>query len=103
MIGIASVIAFIIAEAIPFFSDLLSIISALFISGFTFYLPGLMWFILIREGGYFQGWKNSLLTIMNASCIVIGIICLGCGTYGAVQDISDSYASNTVGKSFSCG
>lgn len=43
MIALMSVIAWVVAEAIPFFSDLLSIISSLFISGFTFYLPGIMW------------------------------------------------------------
>lgn len=102
MISIASVIAFVIAEAIPFFSQLLSIISALFISGFSFYLPGIMWFVLIREGGYFQGLKNTSLTILNATCIVIGVICLGCGTYGAVQDIIISFKDHTVGGSFSC-
>lgn len=36
---IQTVIAFVVAEAIPFFSDLLGIISALFSSGFSFYFP----------------------------------------------------------------
>jgi hypothetical protein len=102
MISIASVIAFIIAEAIPFFSDLLSIISALFISGFSFYLPAIMWFVLIREGGYFQGWKNTTLTIVNSLVLVVGLICLGPGMYGAVNSVTTAYRDNTVGHSFSC-
>lgn len=102
LISIGSIIAWIIAEAIPFFSDLLAIVSALFISGFSFYLPGFMWFILIREGGYFQGWKNTCLTLLNGLCILVGLICLGCGTYGAVQDISWMYDRGTVTKPFSC-
>lgn len=101
-ITVASVIAWVVAEAIPFFSDLLGIISALFVSGFSLYLPGFMWFVIIREGGCFQGWKNTSLTILNTVCILIGLICFGCGTYGAVEDIIVSFADGTVGKSFSC-
>lgn len=41
LIATITAIAWVIAEAIPFFSDLLGIISSLFISGFTFYFPAL--------------------------------------------------------------
>jgi hypothetical protein len=99
---IASIVAWIIAEAIPFFSALLAIISALFISGFSFYVPGFMWFVLIKEGKWYQGWKNITLTILNVGCIIVGIVCLGCGTYGAVEDIRLSYKLGTVGSPFSC-
>lgn len=102
IITVISLIAFVIAEAIPFFSDLLGIISALFISGFSFYLPGIMWLVLIREGGFFQGWKNSLLTIINVCCIIIGLICLGPGTYGAVQEIITKFDNGKFGKPYAC-
>ncbi|BEI85855.1 hypothetical protein CcaverHIS002_0601420 [Cutaneotrichosporon cavernicola] len=99
---IASIVAWIIAEAIPFFSDLLAIISALFISGFSFYVPGFMWFKLVKEGKWHQGWRNIVLSVLNTVCIVIGVICLVCGTYGAVEDIKLSYELGTVGTPFSC-
>lgn len=102
IISVISVIAFVVAEAIPFFSDLLGIISALFISGFSFYLPGIMWLVLIREGGFFQGWKNTCLTLLNIFCIIIGLICLGPGTYGAVQEIADKFRDGTVGRPYQC-
>lgn len=102
IVAIISIIAFVIAEAIPFFSDLLSIISALFISGFSFYLPGIMWFVLIRQGGCFSTPKNIVLTIMNTVCIIIGLVCLGCGTYAAVWDIKLSFDNHTLGGAYTC-
>ncbi|TKA48295.1 N amino acid transport system protein, partial [Friedmanniomyces simplex] len=44
LIATITLVAWVIAEAIPFFSALLGIISSLFISGFTFYFPALFWF-----------------------------------------------------------
>lgn len=81
-----TVIAFIIAEAIPFFSDLLSISSSLFISGFTFYLPALMWFKLLKKGKW-NSKENLPSSILNALCFIIGIVVLVCGTYASVDDI----------------
>lgn len=82
----ATVIAFIIAEVIPFFDDLLSISSALFISGFTFYFPAMMWFLLIKKGSWLDR-ENLLLAIVNGGIFVIGILILGAGTYSSVYDI----------------
>ena len=44
-----TVVGWLIAEAIPFFPDLLGVISALFISGFSFYFPAMFWFTLLRH------------------------------------------------------
>jgi hypothetical protein len=81
-----TVVAFIIAEAIPFFSDLLSISSSLFISGFTFYFPALMWFKLLKKGKW-NSKENLPSSILNAFCFIIGIVVLVCGTYASVDDI----------------
>lgn len=86
LIAVITVLAFIIAEVIPFFSDLLSIMSALFISGFSFYFPALMWFILIREGPWYSS-KNLPWAIINAITFIIGAITLVGGTYASVTDI----------------
>jgi len=99
---VITILAFVIAEAIPFFSALLGVISALFISGFSFYWPALFWFQLIKEGKWYKGWKNICLSIINALCFIIGIIILGCGAYAAVQDIIDQYAGGQVRTPFSC-
>ncbi len=86
IIAVGTAIAFVIAEVIPFFNDLLSISSSLFISGFTFYFPALMWFVLIREGPW-NSPKNLALGALNVLCLVIGFVTLVAGTYSSVTDI----------------
>jgi hypothetical protein len=102
LIAVITVIAWVIAEAIPFFNALLGLISSLFISGFTFYFPALFWFQLIKEGKWNDGWKNISLSILNAIVFVIGLAVLGCGTYASVQDIINGYSAGTVRSSFTC-
>jgi len=102
LLTVLTTMAWIIAEAIPFFNALLGIMSALFISGFTFYFPALFWFQLIKEGKWYEGWKNISLSILNAIVFVIGIAVLGCGTYASVQDILNQYDSNSVRGAFTC-
>ena len=97
-----TIIAWVIAEAIPFFNALLGIISSLFISGFTFYFPALFWFTLVKEGKWNANAKNIGLSIMNALAFCIGICVLCCGTYASVEDIIQSYKTGTVGGSFAC-
>ncbi|KAJ5662633.1 uncharacterized protein N7477_010249 [Penicillium maclennaniae] len=97
----ATVIAFVIAEVIPFFSDLLSISSALFISGFTFYFPALMWFLLIRKGSWLEP-MNLLLTVTNAFIFIIGMITLVGGTYSSIDDIINNYNTGSVRGVFTC-
>jgi hypothetical protein len=89
LVTFITIIAWVIAEAIPFFSDLLSICSALFISGFTFYFPAMMWFILIKKGKWYAK-ENLLLSIVNAIIFVLGIIVLVAGTYSSIVDIVSS-------------
>lgn len=103
LVAFITVIAWVIAEAIPFFSDLLGIMSALFISGFSFYLPALMWFLLIKEGKWNATRWNTILSIVNGGVFLLGLLILGCGTYASVKDIVDEYNSGTVRGSFSCG
>lgn len=86
LITVITWVAFVIAEVIPFFSDLLSISSSLFISGFTFYFPALMWFLLVREGKWNTP-KNLMLGALNLCCLIIGLVTLGAGTYASVDDI----------------
>lgn len=95
-------IAWIVAQVIPVFSPLLGIISALFNSAFTLYLPGIMWFKLIREGGCFSSAKNISLTVINIIVIIFGLVIFGAGTYASVNDMVQSYNGKSVGKPFAC-
>ncbi|KAK3378727.1 amino-acid permease [Lasiosphaeria ovina] len=99
--AVITIFAWIIAEAIPFFSDLLAISSALFISGFTFYLPSTMWFMFVMEGKWYER-KNWFLTTVNAVSFIIGIAILGLGTYSSIEDIMLRYKDGNVGTPFSC-
>ena len=74
-----TLIAWVIAEAIPFFNALLGLISSLFISGFSFYFPALFWFTIIKEGKWNATRKNIGLSIVNSLVFLIGMIILVCG------------------------
>ncbi|ORY69109.1 amino acid transporter-like protein [Pseudomassariella vexata] len=101
LLTLVTIIAFVIAEAIPFFSDLLSVMSALFISGFTFYFPAIMWFKLIKKGKW-NSRENLLLSIVNAVVFIIGMVTLVAGTYAAIADIKRQYAEGSIRAPFTC-
>jgi Transmembrane amino acid transporter protein len=101
------VLAFIIAEVIPFFSDLLSLMSSLFDSFFGFIFWGVA-YLGMREQDHGPGWWKRctpfgfLMLAFNLFLIAVGIFFLGAGTYVSVQSILDSYAANLVGPVFTC-
>jgi hypothetical protein len=102
LIAFLTLIAFVIAEAIPFFNALLGLISALFISGFTFYFPALFWFQLVKEGKWNASTKNIVLSVVNALVFVIGMVVLVAGTYASVEDILTQFSTGEVRGSFTC-
>jgi hypothetical protein len=95
VITAGTIIAFIIAEVIPFFNDLLSISSSLFISGFTFYFPPMMWALLLKKGKWSEP-RNIMLGLVNLGVFLIGMVTLVAGTYSSVDDI---VSSRTLGLS----
>ncbi|KAI2642197.1 transmembrane amino acid transporter protein-domain-containing protein [Xylaria nigripes] len=101
LITVITLIAWVIAEAIPFFEDLLAISSALFVSGFSFYFPAVMWYMLIREGSAFSK-ENMMTGILSLFSFIVGIVILVGGTYSSIVDIIQSYEAGTVGGAFSC-
>ena len=122
------VVAFIIAEVIPFFSDLLSLMSSLFDSFFGFIFWGVA-YLRMRKADYGPGFykRRGIRGIfgfaINIIIIIIGIFMLGVGTYvsllsctllsslpssadafpqASVDSILLSYRSGSVGSVFSC-
>ena len=63
------IVAWIIAEAIPVFSDLLGIISSLFASWFTYGLGGVFW-LFLNKGKYTATKRKIVLTVVNT--IIVG-------------------------------
>ncbi|KAL6707239.1 hypothetical protein ACN47E_004227 [Coniothyrium glycines] len=101
LVVIFTVIAWVIAEAIPIFSDLLSLASALFVSGFSFWIPAIMWFCLLKEGNWYA--RKNLVT--SAACLlafVIGIVTLGAGSYATIADIIKLTSTGTAHSPFTC-
>lgn len=99
--------AFIIAEVIPFFSDLLSLMSSLFDSFFAFIFWGVAYIRMRRvDGG--PDWLRRLtprgwaLLALNVLICCIGLYFLSAGTYSTVQSIVDSYKENMYGGVFTC-
>jgi hypothetical protein len=99
--------AFIIAEVIPFFSDLLSLMSSLFDSFFGFIFWGMAYIRMRRVDGGVR-WLESqtpygyMMLALNVIIILIGLFFLVAGTYTSVQSIIDSYAAGAVGGVFTC-
>lgn len=85
-VSLITLLAWIIAEAIPFFNELLSLTGCIFVSAFSFYLPPVMWFRLLKEGAWHVK-KNLPMAVANAFVFVIGIAVFIIGTYASVVEI----------------
>jgi Transmembrane amino acid transporter protein len=67
------VLAWVIAEGVPVFNDLLGLTSALFASWFTFGLSGLMWFSLNR-GRWWSSWAKRVGSAVAGGCFLLGLL-----------------------------
>lgn len=97
--------AFIIAEVIPFFSDLLSLMSSLFDCWFGFVFWGLAYIRLrkLKHGDH----SNLSLTekinyAISVGLIGTGLYILGPGLYASVKSIVINYQLDAYGTVFSC-
>ncbi|KAL3420696.1 neutral amino acid [Phlyctema vagabunda] len=101
------VLAFIIAEVIPFFSDLLSLMSSLFDSFFGFIFWAVAWYRMKRVDDGPDWYKKQtpygyMMLVLNVLIFGTGVFFLTVGTYTSVQSIIDSYAAGAVGGVFTC-
>ncbi|CUM67923.1 uncharacterized protein PRCAT00005635001 [Priceomyces carsonii] len=109
------VLAFIIAEVIPFFLDLLSLMSSLFDCWFGFIFWGVAYFKLKKLAYTNQGVEVSMWTVVkeaslwiklemlfNAILIAIGVYILALGLYSTIQSIIWSYEDSLYGSPFTC-
>ncbi|KAJ7632115.1 transmembrane amino acid transporter protein-domain-containing protein [Roridomyces roridus] len=102
IIGVTWVFAFIIAEVIPFFSDMLSLMSSLFDGWFGFIYWGMAYLLLYPSNVRWDGPWRSLETLLNYFFIVFGFFMLVGGTHTSIQSIIDSYHAAAVGSVFTC-
>ncbi|MCJ1243722.1 hypothetical protein MMC30_000919 [Trapelia coarctata] len=107
ILALTWILAFIIAEVIPFFSDLLSLMSSLFDSFFGFIFWGVAYFRM-RTADYGPGWytKRGIRGLwgafLNTVIIFIGLFFLVAGTYVSVDSILIGYRAAAFGGAFSC-
>ncbi|KPM42501.1 hypothetical protein AK830_g4054 [Neonectria ditissima] len=100
------VASFIIAEVIPFFSSLLSVMSSLFNCWFGFIFWGLAYFRMrnadLKIGRKRQPILDALSVALNVIIILTGFLYLTLGTYVSVQGIIDQFEAGGVGGVFTC-
>ncbi|KAJ5106930.1 hypothetical protein N7456_003605 [Penicillium angulare] len=90
-------IAWVIAEAIPVFGTLLSLIAALFASWFTYGIGAVCW-LHLNKGTYLSSFSKMILTFVNIALVAIaGTICV-LGLYSSGKALRDDTGSG----SFSC-
>jgi len=94
-------IAFVIAEGIPIFNQILSLAGSFAAAPLTICLPGYLYlhdYTAYRKGTLIQQskyWFHWLIIAIGA------FLCIG-GTYGVIQSIVDDYASGNISSAFSC-
>lgn len=101
------VLAFIIAEVIPFFVDLLALMSSLFDSffGFIFWGTAYLRMRAADHGPNFwrvRGARGLIGAVVNIILIATGLFFLTAGTYASVDAIVVGYRTGGFGGAFTC-
>ncbi|KAG5643997.1 hypothetical protein DXG03_009287 [Asterophora parasitica] len=81
IIAISWIVGFIIAQVIPFFSDMLSLMCSLFDGWFGFIFWAMAYLHLHPGNKKWDGPLKSLETLLNYSFILLGVYILVAGTY----------------------
>lgn len=81
------VVAFVIAESIPIFNSLLSLVAALFASWFSYGIPGFMWLFLYR-GEYLRDWKMMVGLASNVFLVIAGSLFCVLGLWSTIESLS---------------
>ena len=89
LVLLITTLAWILAEAIPIFSDILSISASLFVSGLSYYIPPILWYLDLREGAWYDE-RNIRTSLCNAVVFAVGVFVLVCGTYASVVELVSS-------------
>ena len=104
-VAFTAILSYVIASAIPFFNDLISLVGAIFGTAFCLSLEGAMYIHLV-----WPAYRNSELRTrwfwlavgFNAFLVLLGFFVMVGGTYASVLAIRDSFANGTVSGVWSC-
>jgi amino acid permease len=81
------VIAWIIAQSIPVFSNLLGLVCALFASWFSYGIPGALW-LWMYYGEWFSSPKRIVLFALNALLVLVGLLLCVLGLWASGEAIA---------------
>ncbi|KAJ9609013.1 hypothetical protein H2200_006784 [Cladophialophora chaetospira] len=100
MVSLSWLGAWLIAEAVPVFGDLLSLTSALFASWFTFGLSGMFWLHMNRVSEWCNwSFGKRVLFVVNVLNVVVALVLFGVGTWASIYSMVKNGAST---RPFSC-
>ncbi|RKU44409.1 hypothetical protein DL546_006028 [Coniochaeta pulveracea] len=96
-----TILSFVIAEAIPFFSYLIGLIGSLCCAPTCLIVPALMG-LHMERGNHAANWKKMAICGLHCFTIALGAFITVAGTYTVVQSIINAYKSGQVGGAFTC-
>ncbi|KAG9234309.1 transmembrane amino acid transporter protein-domain-containing protein [Amylocarpus encephaloides] len=99
-IGI-TILSFLIAQAIPFFSYLIGLIGSLCCAPTCLIIPALMGLYMDR-GNHRSSKIKMAICALHFFTIALGSFITVAGTYTTVQSIINAYNSGSVGRAFTC-
>lgn len=99
-------VGWLLSEAVPIFSSLVSLIGALGFGPLGICLPAILWFSLERTRSMTRPQKSMLMTwttrVTHFFVILLGLLVTIGGTYANVVSINDQFKAGSVGGSFQC-
>ncbi|KAI8982797.1 transmembrane amino acid transporter protein-domain-containing protein [Trametes punicea] len=95
-------LAFVIAEVIPFFNDLLGVISSIFASWFTYGISGVFWFHLTPASERWTTWRQKCKSIFWGAIVLMGCLLMVAGLYASINSIVQGYRTGGFPTPFTC-
>lgn len=90
-------IALVIAESIPIFDSLLGLLAALFVSWFSYGLPGIFW-LWMHNGNWVSSPGRAAKFAANVLLVITGVMVCVLGLWASVESIIESES----GKPWAC-
>lgn len=82
-------ISMIIAESIPVFNSLLGVVSALFVSWFSYGLPGIFWLWMHYGNWVNSGRKQTMRFVANIMLVVVGFMLFALGLWASIKALAE--------------
>lgn len=82
-------LAMVIAESIPVFNNLLALVGALFVSWFSYGLPGIFW-LWMNWGSWFKNGRQIAHFCGNVFLFIIGLLVCVLGLWATIEAIIET-------------